>query len=783
MISIHRTATLIVTTLLYLTVSARPATPDSTAFAGRQSVGLVLSGGGAKGIAHIGVIKALEEHNIPIDYVAGTSMGAIIGGLYAAGYTTDQMLELILSPTFTYWSTGRIDPNLTYYFAEAPTTPALVTLNLGGNGDNGAPSPSLLPTSLISPLPMNFGVLELFSAYTAQCGGDFNKLFIPFRCVTSDVYAKHKIVCRSGSFGDAIRASMSFPLVFHPIEMDGTLVYDGGIYDNFPVDVMRTDFAPDIMIGVDVSNPDTKPKANDIIQQLEDMIIQNNDYTLPADEGIRIKVDVSEYSLLDFAAAKAISAKGYTTAMEMMDSICKRVTSRIPATTREVRRDVFKDRTPYLLFDSVKVHGGTKGQNEYLSYLFTHNSPDTFGISRVRDSYYRAISSGQVQNLLPTAEFNPADSLFTLDVAATIKNNYRAGFGGYISTSTSSMLFFSGGYNKLSKNSLDCSINAWAGQSYLAADATAKIALFTSTPSYLMLRGVWSRQKYHEDDNMFFDMSTPNFVTDYEAFGRLTYCVAAGRRGIFNVSLGGGHLIDRYYRSFMTEAELGDAYRGRDKATRTLGQLRISYDHNTLNSYSYPTAGSRFTITAMGLTGRMTHTHPGIGMVDATTKPSWLQADIQAIGFLNPCKHFALGLESNIVASTRKLPHDYSTALVTSNSFNPTPSSYNAFNPGFRADSYITGGVIPVWTFNDMLQARGTFHCFLPIRRIEEGPDHTAQWGSWLSNPRFFGEVAAVVNLPFAAVTAYANYSNTPGQKWNFGLSLGIFMLAPRFLR
>ncbi|MDE7236454.1 MAG: patatin-like phospholipase family protein, partial [Paramuribaculum sp.] len=88
MISIHRIATLVATTLLYLTAVAHTAAPDSTSFAGRQSVGLVLSGGGAKGIAHIGVIKALEEHNIPIDYVAGTSMGAIIGGLYAAGYTT-----------------------------------------------------------------------------------------------------------------------------------------------------------------------------------------------------------------------------------------------------------------------------------------------------------------------------------------------------------------------------------------------------------------------------------------------------------------------------------------------------------------------------------------------------------------------------------------------------------------------------------------------------------------------------------------------------------------------
>lgn len=90
-----------------------------------QSVGLVLSGGGAKGIAHIGVIKALEENDIPIDYVAGTSMGAIIGGLYAAGYTPEEMLELILSKGFSDWSTGRIDPNLTYYFVKKPQTPGL----------------------------------------------------------------------------------------------------------------------------------------------------------------------------------------------------------------------------------------------------------------------------------------------------------------------------------------------------------------------------------------------------------------------------------------------------------------------------------------------------------------------------------------------------------------------------------------------------------------------------------------------------------------------------------
>lgn len=92
----------------------------------RQSVGLVLSGGGAKGIAHIGVIQALEENDIPIDYITGTSMGSIIGALYSMGYTTDEMMQLILSKGFSYWSTGKIDPSLSYYFSRPPQTLSLI---------------------------------------------------------------------------------------------------------------------------------------------------------------------------------------------------------------------------------------------------------------------------------------------------------------------------------------------------------------------------------------------------------------------------------------------------------------------------------------------------------------------------------------------------------------------------------------------------------------------------------------------------------------------------------
>lgn len=318
---------------------------------GSQSVGLVLSGGGAKGIAHIGVIRALENADIPIDYVCGTSMGAIVGGLYSAGYTTDEMLDLILSKGFSYWSTGKIDPSLCYNFTMPEPTPALFSFNVGGKADS---IQNAVPASLISPIPMNFAFMELFAGFTAQTGGDFDSLMVPFRCVASDVAAHRKVVLGHGSLGDAIRSSMSFPAVFQPTKFDGMLLYDGGIYDNFPVDVMRSTFAPDVMIGVDVSSSDSGPQTS-LFDQIENLVVQNADYSLPAEEGVKIKVDVDQFGLLDFPRAREIYRIGYDKAMSMIDSIKGRIQTRMPAEARKLRREVFKSQTPFLRFDSVSV--------------------------------------------------------------------------------------------------------------------------------------------------------------------------------------------------------------------------------------------------------------------------------------------------------------------------------------------------------------------------------------------------------------------------------------------
>ncbi len=752
--------------------------PADSAAGKPQSVGLVLSGGGAKGIAHIGVIQALEDNDIPIDYITGTSMGAIVGGLYAAGYTPQEMMELIESRSFSYWSTGRIDEKLTYYWAEPQPTPAMVHFNLG---DRDSANPySFLPTSLINPLPMNFAFMDLFSAYTAQCGGDFNKLFVPLRTITSDIYTKKKIVLSHGSLGDAIRASMSFPLVFKPIELDGVLVYDGGIYDNYPVNVMRSDFAPAIMIGVNVSGPDKKPKSNDILQQLEDMIIQNNDYDLPEEYGINIKIHLSEFGLLDFPKAARIYKIGYDKAMEMMDSIKARVTSRIPRETRTVKRDVFKSQTPYVRFDSVTVEGGNHNQNAYLTYLFTHNHRDTFGIVQARDAFYRAITPGKISDLLPWAVYNPQNGLFNLHLKAQIKDKWRVGAGGYVSSSTSSMIFLTGGYSTLSFNSFSTNLSGWIGQSYLAGLYDARVNLRTPFPSALVLEAVASRHKFYESDKLFYKDNLPTFITSMEFFTRLRYSMAAGRRGKIDIGVGGGLLRDRYFENNRVDFSASD----RDRLKRDLMQAVGRYEYNTLNAPQYPTGGARYQLAVMGVYGKY-HYEPTATSQEVAydNHHGWGQIEASTENYFSIGRHAALGLSTHILASTRELQPGYNASIIDAPAFQPTPSSYNTFNPAFRANQWTTVGLMPIWKISQTVQLRGDFHGFMPWRKIIERSDGTAHYGSWFSQPEFFGEAALIINLPFAAVTAYGNYMSYPARNWNFGISFGIFMLAPRFLR
>ncbi len=742
-----------------------------------QSVGLVLSGGGAKGIAHIGVIKALEDNDIPIDYITGTSMGAIVGGLYASGYTTDEMMQLIMSQDFSYWSTGKIDPKKVYYFARQEPSPALFSLpvNLGDSTKRNEE----LPASLINPLPMNFAFMNLFATHTAQCGGDFNKLFVPFRCVASDVDAGHKVVHASGNLGDAIRTSMSFPLVFQPIRVDGQLLYDGGIFDNFPVDVMTTDFAPDFTIGVVVSAAATGPQTS-LMDQVENLVMRKQDYEVPADKGVKIRVNLQQFGLLDFQQAQRIYKLGYDKAMSMIDSIKGRVTTRMPKLARATARRAFKAKTPYLRFDSLSVTGGSPNQNKYIEYMFKPAHADTFGISHVRQSYFRAISPGRLRDLVPQTTYNDSTDMFALNLHATPKDNFSLSMGGYITSATNSFLYASASYKTLSFTSLSADVHGWVGQSYMAAMMRAAINLRTVVPSAVSFLGVASRSRFYENEHLFYEDKVPTFIIGYEHYLRMNYELAARDRGKFALSLGFGHISDSFYRS---NAELNYKL-GRDNSYSNLGQFRAAYNSSTLDDVSYPTSGYSYKFVAMGVLGKYHYKSADMVFDDDTNNEHWLQIEARTRNYFDINKHFSLGVEGDVLASTRKLKSNYSATLVNAPAYYATPMAYNTFNPAFRANSFIGVGVVPIYKYNSSMSARLCMHAFLPMRSIVETDDGGARYGGWFAKPKFFGELDLCYNLPFnATLSAYLNYASSASRNWNVGLSLGVFILAPKYLR
>lgn len=720
-----------------------------TASPKQQSVGLVLSGGGAKGVAHIGLIQALEENDIAIDYVAGTSMGAIVGGLYASGYSPTEMMQLITSKDFAYWSSGTIDPNLQYYFTTPPLSPKVISISVGNDS-----IAKLVPQSLISPLSMNFPFMELFSAETAACGGDFNNLFVPLRTVSSNIKAQRGEVARGGSMNDAIRASMSFPIVFCPVEINDTLHYDGGIFNNFPVDVMKADFHPDIMIGVDVHTEG--PETPNVINQISELATRPQTYSMNPADGIHIHIDASRYSLLDFPQARDIYELGYKRGLEMVDSIKSRVTARRPQAEVTRRRREFRKRLSALDFSSIECEGGSRRQNDYIVAQFQFREGHEYNIDNARNGYYRAISGGKLQNLEISAV--PGDSgQFKIKLKAFPKSNWGVDIGGYISSSTSSMLYAALNYHNLNTRAIDASLGAWIGQSYAAAELLAKIRFGGKNPYSLGLQGVVSNHRFNQSERLFYQANEPKFVRNFQGFGRANlFSLPLGRHAMGVISVGYGYERNSFINDEMIKV----------KSTHKLGQLAWNCDYNTLDGINFPTSGLEMRYSLKGMIGNH-------NLTDKREKESWVQLDATVRKYWDLGRHFALGLEGELLASTRKPSSIREVAMADSPAYSPTPSCFNAFNPGFRAYSFLGVGVDPVWKVINNLQLRGAFHCFTPWR--DKG----------VKSPEFFGEIAAVYKLKLLDLSAYANYrTGSPAERgWHAGLTLGIFVLAPQFLK
>ena len=261
----------------------------------RKKVGLVLSGGGAKGMAHIGAIKIIEEAGIPIDYIVGTSMGSIIGGLYAIGYTSHQLDSLVRVQDWNFLLSDRI-PRSDKNMAEREADEKYVIS---------------VPFSKISIKEVTGGLIKgqnidnMFSELTLGYHDsiDFNRLPIPYACVAEDIVTGNEYNFHSGRLSTAMRASMAIPGVFTPVRMNNMVLVDGGTINNYPVDVARK-MGADIIIGVDVQSnlkpSDQLESTGDILGQLINLMGQEKYEKNLKETDVYIKVNVEGYTAASF---------------------------------------------------------------------------------------------------------------------------------------------------------------------------------------------------------------------------------------------------------------------------------------------------------------------------------------------------------------------------------------------------------------------------------------------------------------------------------------------------
>ncbi|MGY5355243.1 patatin-like phospholipase family protein [Wenyingzhuangia sp. IMCC45467] len=284
----------------------------------RPKVGLVLSGGGAKGFAHIGVLKAIEKANLKIDYIGGTSMGAAVGALYATGYTANQIDSIITSIDFMTMLSDKIDRKYASFFDKKHTEKYLLSLPIK-NGKIG------LPLALSKGQSTYNKLSELY--FPVKDIQDFSKYPIPFFCMATNIENGKGIEINYGSLPEAIRSSASLPTLLSPYKMDSlATVIDGGIANNFPIDIMKKK-GVDIIIGVDVQGVLQKPENIDsalkVIDQIINYQLYGEEHNKTDDVDIYIHPDVFKYGMVDFDKTRQIINEGEKSANEFLNTFKK----------------------------------------------------------------------------------------------------------------------------------------------------------------------------------------------------------------------------------------------------------------------------------------------------------------------------------------------------------------------------------------------------------------------------------------------------------------------------
>jgi NTE family protein len=734
--------------------------------ANAQRVGVVLSGGGATAMAHIGFLRALEENNVPIDYICGTSMGAVIASFYAAGYSTRQMDSLCRTPEFVMLSEGEELPmDLQFYYLKQEPSASMVSLKYSG-GDNIS---NTLPTNLINPALMDWVHMKLLSAASEAARQNFDSLFVPFRCVAADVKDKREVIFKSGSLNEAIRASCTYPFYIPPRRVDGKLLYDGGIYNNFPMDVMYRDFHPDVILGCNVSSTPADPKENDLMSQLEAMIVSQKEAFIPCEEVFIVRPNSSNTATFEFSNTVSAIDSGYVATLRSIKHIKQIVGREISHQELRNKREKFFSKCAPLIVDEVRLQGIPKGQTQYVREILGRKE-SAIPMNDLQIAYFRVLADGSIKSLYPKMFYKAETGKYVLDLSVQREKDLIVSFGGNFSSRSINTGYVGLRYNLFGMINTTLEANSYFGRYYGSVQVKARSKFIVAQkPIAFELSFTQNRWDYYKSLTTFFEDVKPSYVLLYEQFGEASWILPAGKKGKFKLDAIYTHQDDSYYqtKNFLS-IDTADVTEFKAR------MLRFSYVRSTLNRVQYASSGSQIRVVGKAVSGNE-YTIPGSTSSNRDTLSdahAWLQMRVFYENYFIDEPRFSLGVKSEILWSGQK---DFQNATATS-IMSPTPSFFPEFEtfflPVYRGTSFFTLGISPVLHITKNVDLRADVYGYQPFQA-------TAVPSSDIYRTYTLGSGTLVYHSPIGPVSLSANYYEQKEKPWSILFNLGFIISNP----
>lgn len=744
--------------------------PDAAA----QRVGLVMSGGGSSGLAHIGAIRALEEKGIPIDYVAGTSMGALVAAMYAVGMSPDEMDRLARSKEFVEMAKGIINEDYKYYFKKNDPNPSWV--NLRFELDSGLRTS--LPVNIVSPYAMDIGLIDFMSQAIALAGYDFDSLFVPFRCVAADVAAKQPVIFRDGDICQAVRASFTYPLYMKPIKVNGRLLFDGGIYNNFPSDVMKSDFAPDLIIGSVVASDLAAPELDDLASQLKSLLMYRTDYDDVGDCGIVIRPQIPNVPVMDFTRNAALLDGGYRTTMEMMPEIEDIIYRRVAPAAKDSARKAFNAIKPPLEFDNIIISGLKPDQAEYVQRSFRKRQ-EFISFDQVKREFFKLAADDMIKSIYPQALYNRETGHFDLYLEVKPDNDIIAQFGGNISSRSINQAYIGLGYKFFRQFSLGIYANTHIGKFYTSGQLRGRIDFPWVIPFYLEVTGTINQWNYFDAFTTFFEVNKPSYLVmnDRSTEVSLGLPITSKIRAV--PAVGFTNMSNSYFHL----AEVTESDRP-DEQTVNVVTFRLLVERNTLNRKLYPTEGREFMLQARYNSGREI-TQPGTtSHTDEVFERNrgWVTVKGRYDQYFFAESKLRLGVYAEASWSSQNFFSNYQTTLLMASAFEPTPESKTLFLDQYRSNRYGAVGLKGIWLVWKNLDFRMEAYAYTAWEKYKRNEDQTATYYPIRVDPQLMATGALVYRTPLGPVSISGNYYQKQEQPWSFLFHIGYILFNRRGL-